>query len=172
MNKPLQRCLSRTSHGLLLVCCLLGCGIAAAAERLVDPRHPNAQDAGSGAAGAPYKTLGYAMSRLKPGDHLIIAAGTYRDALVFPTKPWTRIPSAAIEADKIDATITVREQRPWTFGVAFSWAVVGLAHASMAGAAIHASTAYPPFDTKRPWIVGFATAVGLIALGWLAPTVI
>ena len=104
MNKPLQRCLSRTSHGLLLVGCLLGCGIAAAAERLVDPRHPNAQDAGSGAAGAPYKTLSYAMSRLKPGDHLIIAAGTYRDALVFPAKPWTRIPSAAIEAGKIDAT--------------------------------------------------------------------
>ncbi|MDQ3995673.1 MAG: hypothetical protein M3303_01505 [Gemmatimonadota bacterium] len=63
-------------------------------------------------------------------------------------------------------------QRPWTFGVAFSWAVVGLAHVAMAGAAIHASTAYPPFDTKRPWIVGFATAVGLITLGWLAPLVI
>jgi hypothetical protein len=63
-------------------------------------------------------------------------------------------------------------QRPWTFGVAFSWAVVGLAHASMAGAAMHASTAYPPFDTKRPWIVGFATAVGLMALGWLAPLII
>ena len=62
--------------------------------------------------------------------------------------------------------------RPWTFGVAFSWAVVGLAHATMAGAAIHASTAYPPFDTKRPWVVGFGTAVVLIALGWLAPTVI
>jgi hypothetical protein len=60
--------------------------------------------------------------------------------------------------------------RPWAFAVAFSWAVVGLAHVAMAGAAIHASTAYPPFDTKRPWIVGFATAVGLIALGWLAPT--
>jgi hypothetical protein len=63
-------------------------------------------------------------------------------------------------------------QRPWTFGVAFSWAVVGLAHVAMAGAAIHASTAYPPFDTKRPWIVGFATSVVLIALGWLAPMVI
>jgi hypothetical protein len=62
--------------------------------------------------------------------------------------------------------------RPWTFAVAFSWAVVGLAHVAMAGAAIHASTAYPPFDTKRPWIVGFATAVGLITLGWLAPIVI
>ena len=59
--------------------------------------------------------------------------------------------------------------RPWAFGVAFSWFMIGLAHATMAGAAIHASTAYPPFDTKRPWIVGFATAVGLITLGWLVP---
>jgi hypothetical protein len=66
----------------------------------------------------------------------------------------------------------VAMQRPWTFGVAFSWAVIGLAHVAMAGAAIHASTAYPPFDTKRPWMIGFATAVGLIALGWLAPLVV
>jgi hypothetical protein len=63
-------------------------------------------------------------------------------------------------------------QRPWTFAVGFSWAVIALAHVAMAGAAIHASTAYPPFDTKRPWIVGFATAVGLIALAWLAPVII
>lgn len=62
--------------------------------------------------------------------------------------------------------------RPWTFGVGFSWAIIGLAHATMAGAAIHASTAYPPFDTKRPWIVGFVTAVVLMAMGWLAPVVI
>ena len=103
MNKLLQRCLNRISHGLLLVCGLLGCGLAAAADRLVDPRHPNAQDAGSGSAAAPYKTLSYAMSRLKPGDHLTIAAGTYRDALVFPAKPWTRIPAATIEAARIEA---------------------------------------------------------------------
>jgi hypothetical protein len=70
------------------------------------------------------------------------------------------------------ALAQVAVQRPWTFGVAFSWAVVGLAHVLMAGAAMHASTAYPPFDTKRPWIVGFATATVLIALGWLAPIVI
>jgi hypothetical protein len=62
--------------------------------------------------------------------------------------------------------------RPWTFGVGFSWAVVGLAHVAMAGAAIHASTAYPPFDTKRQWIIGFATAVGLLTMGWLAPIMI
>jgi hypothetical protein len=70
------------------------------------------------------------------------------------------------------ALAQVAMQRPWTFGVGFSWLIVGLAHLTMAGAAIHASTAYPPFDTKRPWVVGFATAVGLLALGWLAPVVI
>ena len=62
--------------------------------------------------------------------------------------------------------------KPWTFGVAFSWLVVALAHGVMAGAALHASTAYPPFDTKRPWVVGFVTAVALLALGWLAPILI
>ena len=62
--------------------------------------------------------------------------------------------------------------RPWTFGVAFSWLVVALAHGLMAGAALHASTAYPPFDTKRPWIVGFVTATVLVALGWIAPNLI
>ena len=104
MNKSLQRCLSHGSHGLLLVCGLLACHGAVAAERLVDPKHSNAQDAGSGSANAPYKTLSYAMSQLKPGDHLTIVAGTYRDALVFPAKPWSRITPAAIEAGKIEAT--------------------------------------------------------------------
>ena len=60
---------------------------------------------------------------------------------------------------------------PWTFGVAFSWSVVALAHGLMAGAALHASTAYPPFDTKRPWMIGFVTAVALLALSWLAPLI-
>jgi len=62
--------------------------------------------------------------------------------------------------------------RPWTFGVAFSWAILALAHGLMAAAALHASTAYPPFDTKRPWIVGFVTATALVALGWIAPNMI
>lgn len=96
----------RILHGaaaLMLACGLLAGTTAAAAERLVDPHHPHAQDNGSGSADAPYKTLSYAMSQLKPGDHLIIAAGTYRDALVFPQKPWTRIDAATIEAAKIDA---------------------------------------------------------------------
>jgi len=86
---------------LVLMCWHVACAMAT--ERIVAPQEPNAQDAGNGTASAPYKTLSYAMSRLQPGDHLLIAAGTYRDALVFPQRPWMRIPAAAIEAANIDA---------------------------------------------------------------------
>lgn len=75
---------------------------AYAMERHVNPQHPDAVDAGNGTAASPYKTLGYAMTRLKPGDHLQIAAGTYRDALVFPAKPWTRIDARAIQTANIN----------------------------------------------------------------------
>ena len=101
----------RCGNGVILsslIVGLLACGNAMAVERTVDPRHPQAKDAGTGSANAPYKTLGYAMSQLKPGDHLIIAAGTYRDALVFPAKPWTRITPATIEAGKIEAAVLAK----------------------------------------------------------------
>ncbi len=61
---------------------------AFAADRFVAPEKPGAQDAGPGTADAPYKTLGYAMSQLQPGDHLTIAADIYREAMVFPRRNW------------------------------------------------------------------------------------
>ena len=76
---------------------------AMAVERRVAPQEANAQDTGNGSA-VPYKTLSYAMSQLKPGDHLVIAAGIYRDALVFPQKPWTRMDYTKEEATRIDTT--------------------------------------------------------------------
>ena len=81
---------------------------ALASDRMVAPQDPNAQDAGSGSASAPYKTLGYAMSQLKPGDHLTIAAGTYRDALIFPDKAWSRIDYATILAAKFDSATLLK----------------------------------------------------------------
>jgi parallel beta-helix repeat protein len=72
-----------------------------AAERMVSIDHPNAQDAGDGDASAPYKTLSYAMSQLRPGDHLTIAAGTYRDAILFPKNIWTRIDEKLIATGKL-----------------------------------------------------------------------
>ncbi len=73
-----------------------------AVERKVAPQDPNSRDAGSGALSAPYKTLSYAMSQLQPGDHLLIAAGVYREALLFPQKPWRHISDASIEAAAIN----------------------------------------------------------------------
>lgn len=81
---------------------------ALAIERMVAPQDQNAQDAGNGSPSAPYKTLSYAMSQLRPGDRLIIAAGTYRDALIFPPKPWTRITASAIEAANINSAYLLK----------------------------------------------------------------
>lgn len=75
-------------HALPLLAALPTPG-ALAAERMVAPLQAGAQDVGAGTASAPYKSLSYAMSQLQPGDHLVIAAGTYRDALLFP-KAWFR----------------------------------------------------------------------------------
>jgi parallel beta-helix repeat protein len=73
-----------------------------ASERMVAIDHPNAQDTGTGTTKAPYKTLSYAMSQLRPGDHLTIAAGTYRDALVLPVNIWTRIDAKLINSGEIN----------------------------------------------------------------------
>jgi hypothetical protein len=60
------------------------------------------------------------------------------------------------------------------FSVAAVWApvVVALAHVPMAIFALQAAAAYPPRDSKRPWLVGFITALVFLAIPWLAPTVI
>ena len=79
-----------------------------AIERMVAIDNPYAQDTGTGLVSAPYKTLSYAMSQLKPGDHLTVMAGTYRDALVFPEKVWTRIDEKLIDSGKINNTDLVK----------------------------------------------------------------
>lgn len=48
--------------------------------------------------------------------------------------------------------------------------VVAAAHLPMAYFAFKASNAYPPQDSKRPWIVGFVAALVFLAIPWLAPT--
>jgi len=86
---------------LLCLMCLHGARLMAA-ERMVNPLDPNAQDAGNGALSAPYKTLSFAMSQLQPGDHLVIAAGTYRDALLFPPKKWSKFDAATWDPSTTD----------------------------------------------------------------------
>jgi parallel beta-helix repeat protein len=71
----------------------LASGAVAAAVRHVDPAHSSAQDSGDGNAQRPYRTLGYAMKQLKPGDTLNIAPGVYREALIFPEIAWSGAPT-------------------------------------------------------------------------------
>lgn len=60
-----------------------------AAMRHVTPNHPNAVDDGDGRFDRPYQTLAFAMKKLQPGDTLQIAAGIYRDSLIFSSRAWS-----------------------------------------------------------------------------------
>ncbi len=60
--------------------------------------------------------------------------------------------------------------RPVTVGSLVPPLVVAAAHVPMAVFAFRASTAYPPGDTKRPWIIGFVTALVFVAIPWVAPS--
>ncbi|HZV98384.1 MAG TPA: right-handed parallel beta-helix repeat-containing protein [Methylophilaceae bacterium] len=70
---------------------------AVAADRFVAPDQGGAEDAGPGSNEKPYKTITYAMSQLQPGDKLIIAAGTYRDAIIFPERDWAAADNTIVE---------------------------------------------------------------------------
>lgn len=76
-----------------------------AAVRHVDPAHAAAHDAGDGSAQIPYRTLGHAMKQLRPGDTLNIAAGVYREALVFPELAWSGTPTLIQPAANGDVLI-------------------------------------------------------------------
>jgi FtsH-binding integral membrane protein len=63
-------------------------------------------------------------------------------------------------------------QRPFSIATAWPPMVVALAHIPMAIFAIKSATAYPPQDTKKPWLVGFITALVFLAIPWIAPVLI
>lgn len=58
-----------------------------------------------------------------------------------------------------------------SFAIAAAWPslAVVVAHLPMAYFAFDASKAYPPLDSKKPWIIGFATSVVFLAIPWVAP---
>ncbi|MCC7374072.1 MAG: right-handed parallel beta-helix repeat-containing protein [Verrucomicrobiales bacterium] len=66
---------------------LLGCGLAASAfpaeasQWVVDVNHPRAADSNPGTDDAPFKTLGAALRRIKPGTTLKIKGGVYRESV-------------------------------------------------------------------------------------------
>jgi len=75
----------------------------------------------------------------------------------------------------IEATyllVTAVMERPFSIAAAWPPIVVALAHIPMAIFAIKSATAYPPQDTKRPWVVGFVAAIIFLAIPWFAPTLV
>ena len=68
--------------------------------------------------------------------------------------------------------VTAVMQRPFNVMTAWPPLVVAVAHIPMAVFAFKASASYPPHDSKRPWLVGFITALVFVAIPWIAPTLI
>jgi hypothetical protein len=68
--------------------------------------------------------------------------------------------------------VVISMQQPFALAASWGLLLVAAAHLGMAATAFHASTAFPPHDSKRPWIAGFITAVVFVAIPWFAPTVI
>ncbi|HEU4995539.1 MAG TPA: hypothetical protein VFT29_12005 [Gemmatimonadaceae bacterium] len=62
--------------------------------------------------------------------------------------------------------------RPITFSGVWPPILVALAHVPMAFFAFRSADAYPPTDSKRPWIVGFVTALVFLSIPWMAPTLL
>jgi len=91
---------------LLLVAALAG-GHVLAAVRYVDPANSAAQDSGEGDAQRPFRSLAYAVKRLRPGDTLNVAAGTYRESLIFPDMSWTGAPTSVLPVSK-DAEVLIK----------------------------------------------------------------
>ena len=62
--------------------------------------------------------------------------------------------------------------RPFTFSDFWPPLIVALAHIPMAIFAFQSSTAYPPLDSKRPWLIGFITALVFLSIPWIAPALV
>lgn len=62
--------------------------------------------------------------------------------------------------------------RPFSFGAVWAPLVVALAHVPMAYLAFRSAGAYPPLDSKRPWMIGFITALVLLSIPWMAPALV
>ena len=53
-------------------------------------------------------------------------------------------------------------------GLLWKPAIVVITHLALAFTAFRAGGAYPPLDSKKPWIFGFATAFIFVAIPWAA----
>jgi hypothetical protein len=62
--------------------------------------------------------------------------------------------------------------RPFSIGAVWPPLVVAIAHIPMAMFAFRSAKAYPPLDSKRPWLVGFVTALVFLSIPWFAPALV
>lgn len=62
--------------------------------------------------------------------------------------------------------------RPFSIGEVWAPIVVALAHIPMAIFAFKSSQAYPPLDSKRPWLVGFFASLVFLSIPWIAPALV
>lgn len=68
--------------------------------------------------------------------------------------------------------VTSALQQPFDLNAVWPPVVVAIAHLPMAFFAFKAAASYPPLDSKRPWIVGFVTALVFLTIPWIAPTLL
>ena len=61
--------------------------------------------------------------------------------------------------------------RPFSIMTVWPMGVIALAHLALAYTAFRTASAFPPHDGKRPWIVGFITALVFVSISWVAPAV-
>jgi hypothetical protein len=56
------------------------------------------------------------------------------------------------------------------FAMPLLWKPVAvvITHVALAYTAFHAGSAYPPLDSKKPWVFGFMTAFIFVAIPWVA----
>src|SRR4051794_12523698 len=67
---------------LLAFLLALVAGRLSAATLVVSQQDPHARDANDGSANAPLATITAAAQRVKPGDHVVVHAGEYRETVV------------------------------------------------------------------------------------------
>jgi hypothetical protein len=125
----------RTTPALLLVAALLVAllGILAApasaavagTTRVVAPW---GADANAGTADAPYRTLGYALTRLAPGDTLLVRGGTYAEQVRNPSiAPATALAPTTVaawpgERPVVEGLLWLKGASYWTIrGINVTW---------------------------------------------------
>ena len=62
--------------------------------------------------------------------------------------------------------------RPFNIAAVWPPLLVAIAHIPMAIFAFRSAAAYPPLDSKRPWLVGFVTALAFLSIPWVAPALV